>query len=91
MQEELEKQLKFSKQTVYKSGPKATKILARLLQKQELKHAVLGIRDPSNGGLTHDSIEIPTIFNDYYQTLYLSLALRAENVIIPYLALNQQI
>lgn len=82
VQDELEKRLTFCKQSFYESSPKATKILARRLRKQELNHAVLGIRDLSNGNLIYDPVEIHTIFNDYYQSLYSCPAPIAENVII---------
>lgn len=60
VQEELEKRLRFCKQTFYESGPK--KILARCLRKQEQKHAVIGIWDPSTGILTHNVKQIQNIF-----------------------------
>lgn len=82
VQDELEKRLRFCKQSLYESGLKATKILARRLRNQELKHAVLGIRDSSNGNLIYDPVQIHTIFNDYYQSLYSCPAPIAEIFIL---------
>lgn len=82
VQDKMEKRLRFCKQSLYESSPKATKILARRLRKQELKHAVLGIRDPSNSNLIYDPVEIHTIFNDYYQSLYSCPAPIAEIFIL---------
>lgn len=44
--DELEKKKGFTKQTFYRSGPKAARILARRLRTQQIKSCICKIRDP---------------------------------------------
>ena len=70
LNDELENKLRFTKQSFYASGPKATKILAKRLRAQQIKHTVHKIRDPITNGITYEPDEIHKIFKDYYETIF---------------------
>uniref|UniRef100_A0A669AV81 Reverse transcriptase domain-containing protein n=1 Tax=Oreochromis niloticus TaxID=8128 RepID=A0A669AV81_ORENI len=68
--EEIEKKLRFTKQTFYESGSKATKILAKRLKSIQISNAVNKIRDPNTKELLYEPIQIKNAFQKYYKTLY---------------------
>lgn len=70
--EEMEKKLRFTKQIFYESGPKATKILAKRLRTQKIKHSVHKIRELTNNEIIHEPDIIQKTFKDYYKMLYSS-------------------
>ena len=70
---EIEKKLRFVKQQFYETGPKATKLLARRIRKQQALNTIHKIRDPQSGQIKHNVAEIEKIFKDYYKNLYTQL------------------
>ncbi len=65
LEDELEKKLRFTKQSFYESGPKATKILAKCLRVQQIKNTEHKIRDPITNRITYEPDEIHKIFQNY--------------------------
>lgn len=70
MNDEIEKKLRFTKQTFYESGPRAKRILARRLRVQQITKSINKIRDPLSNSLKYDPDEIHKIFKNYDETLY---------------------
>lgn len=70
LSQEVEKKLRFTKQTYYESGSKATKYLARRLKVQQASHTIHKIRDPVTKQLLFEPEEIERVFKDYYENLY---------------------
>lgn len=68
--DEVEKNMKFLKQTYYKVGPKATKLLARLIRKKQLMNTIHKIRDPTTNTLEFEPARIDKLFPNYYKKLY---------------------
>lgn len=64
--EEMEKKLRFTKQTFYESGSKATKILAKRLKSVQICNAVNTSRDPKTKELIHEPTQIKNVFQKYY-------------------------
>ncbi len=67
--DEVEKKIRLLKQT-YKSGSKATKILARQLRKQQLMSTIHKIREPKTNTLEIEPEKIDKVFENYYKKLY---------------------
>lgn len=70
LKDEIEKKLRFVKQQYYETGPKATRILARRIRKQQVQSTIPKIRDPQSGKLEYEITEIENIFKNYYKKLY---------------------
>ena len=87
LNDELEKKLRFVKQSFYELGPKATKILAKRLRAQQMKHTINKIRDPVTNRITYEPDEIHGTFQNYYEILYLQPMIVEEENIIQYLSL----
>lgn len=70
LEQDVEKKARFYKQTYYESGPKAAKLLARCLRKQQVDSTIHRIRDPQTNSLIHHPQKIEAIFLNYYKQLY---------------------
>ena len=70
LQQEVEMKTRYLKQTYYEVGPKAAKLLARKLRKQQVERAVHKIQDPKSNRLTYDPKGIESVFRNYYKELY---------------------
>lgn len=68
--DEIEKKLRFTRQTFFESGPKAARILAKRLRSQKIKNTVHKIRDPETNNLTSEPSAINKAFKQYYEKLY---------------------
>ena len=64
---EVEKKLRFVKQTFYECGPKASKMLARRIKKQQIANTIYKIRDPRTKTLEYEPGKINKIFENYYK------------------------
>ncbi len=80
LNQEVEK-LRFTKQTYYESGLKASKHLARRLKVQQASHIIHKIRDPVTKQLLFES----KVFKDYYENLYSQPIAREEHEIKEFL------
>ena len=78
LSQEVEKKLRFTKQTYYESGSKATKYLARRLKVQQASHIIHKIRDPVTKQLLFEPEEIERVFKDYYENLYTQPAAKRD-------------
>lgn len=67
--EEVEKNIRFMKQRYYEAGPRATKLLAWRLRKQQAENTIHKIRDPITNKITHTLDGIQKAFLKILQIL----------------------
>lgn len=70
LQQEEEVKARYLKQNYYESAPKATRLLARCLRKQQADMAIHKIVDPNTNQVKYKSEEIENVFSNYYKDLY---------------------
>lgn len=70
LQSEVEKKARFVKQTYYESGPRALKLLARRMRKQQTDNLISKVRDPKTNQIKCEPTDIRNIFKKYYEELY---------------------
>lgn len=68
--EEIEKQIKFTKQRYYETGPKAMKLLSWRIRKQQAKNTISKIRNPKTQNICSELKGIQQSFELYYKDLY---------------------
>lgn len=68
--EEVERNIRFMKQIYYEAGPRATKMLAWRLRKQQAENTIRKIRDPIKDKITNNLDGIQKAFERYYESLY---------------------
>lgn len=69
-EDEVEKKHIFTRQSYYETGPRATKLLARRLRKQQALNTINKIKDPQTGDTVTNLADIEKAFEKYYTTLY---------------------
>lgn len=62
--EEVERKARFKKQTYYDGGAKTTKIMVRLIKKQQTLRTIHKIREPEASKILYEPEEIEKIFED---------------------------
>uniref|UniRef100_A0A3P8RQC3 L1 transposable element RRM domain-containing protein n=1 Tax=Amphiprion percula TaxID=161767 RepID=A0A3P8RQC3_AMPPE len=67
---DIEKKTKFLKQSYYEVGPKAARLLARKLKKQQTERTIYKLKKDKIDDFTYEPKEIEKIFKNYYETLY---------------------
>ena len=82
---EVEKKARFVKQTYYEGGPKANRLLARRIRKQQALNTIYKIRDPQTNELLTEPDKIERVFREYYQFLYTQPAMADEQDIRDFL------
>lgn len=68
--DEVEKRNRFLKQNYYEIGPRATKLLAKRIKKQQTINSIHKIRDPHTQELFCTPEDIEKVFREYYSKLY---------------------
>lgn len=68
--EEVEKNIRFMKQSYNEAGPRAAKLLAWRLRKQQAENTIHKIRDPTTNKITNNLDGIQKAFERYYKSLY---------------------
>lgn len=68
--EEIEKKLRYMKQRYYEAGPKASKLLAWRLRKEQAENTIHKIRDPLTNKIIARLEGIQEAFVSYYKSLY---------------------
>lgn len=68
--EEIEKQLKFTKQKYYETGPRAMKLLSWRIRKQQEKNKIYKIRNPKTQNVCGKPEDIECAFELHYKGLY---------------------
>lgn len=85
LSEEVEKKLRFLKQRYYEAGPKATRLLAWRLRKQQAEQTIHKIRDPITNKITSHPDGIQKAFEKYYKALYTRREQAEKHTIIEFL------
>lgn len=70
LSEEIEKNIRFMKQRYYEAGPKAAKLLAWRLRRQQAENTIHRIRDQNTNKIISNLDGIQKVFETYYRTLY---------------------
>lgn len=79
MRDEIEKKNRFVKQQYYEIGPKATRLLAKWVRKQQASNTTHKIRDFHSNHIKHIAAEIDNIFKDCYKNLHIKPPSSNEN------------
>ena len=77
--QEIQKNIIYTKQKYYESGPKFAKLLARKLQKQQADSTIHKIRDPVSISTVYKQKDIQVAFQNYYKHLYAQPHLEKED------------
>ena len=67
---EIEKKSKLIKQSYCELGPKATRLLARKLKKQQTERTIFKLKDQTTNRFIYEPSEIEQLFKNYYECLY---------------------
>ena len=67
--EEVEKKIRYMKQRYYEAGPRAAKLLAWRLKKQQAENTIHKIRDPSTNKIANNLDGIQKAFERYYKSV----------------------
>ena len=70
LSDEVELKLKYIKQTYYENGPRAKKILAWRLWKQQSERSIYKLKDPVTNQMCFKPEEIHKSFEIYYRNVY---------------------
>ena len=70
LQQEVDMKTRYLKQSYYEAGPRAAKLLARRLRKQQADRTIHRLVDPKTNQIKHKQHDIEHIFKTYYEELY---------------------
>ena len=70
LDKQVEIKLKYVRQKYYENGPRAKKVLAWKLRKQQNERSIFKIRDPDTNIIAYTTEEIQKSFEKYYRKLY---------------------